>query len=1034
MAKYSNHQNVIRSLVILFITAGFFQLGYAQPSFSKTFSPNTIGPGSTSTLIFTITNGSGSPITSLTFTDNLPAGVLIATPAVASTDCGGVLTAPNGGSVISFSGGSITANSSCAISVNVVSNTLGTHTNISGDLTSSAGNSGTASDELMVTTDRPGFTKSFSPQTVDLGETSNLIFTVDNTANSSPVTSLNFSDNLPTGMVIANPSNAFTNCFTAPFSANLTANSASDLITFSSLGTAANPVVGANASCLISVDVLTTGIGQLENTTGDATATVNNTTFSIGKAGDILTVIRDDLHIQKTFMDDPVPPGGTVNLQFTITNFDRDFSATTISFTDDLNAALTNMTAIGLPINDVCGPGSSISGTSLLTLTGGNLGAGLSCTFNVPVQIPAGAAPGTYTNTTSMVTAQVDNNTREGNEASAPLFVSPTPIFSKSFLDDPVVPGGMVELEFSITNTSSTSSLTDISFTDELTTFIGFPISATLPPAGSVCNGGTLTIVSCGTECETLSFSEGSLSPDATCSFSTTIDIPSDQPGGTYLNTTSMITGMIQGDAVSGNPAEDQLQVASAPKITKEFTNDPIQPGDPVQLLFTINLSGNATTNATNISFTDDLNATLAGMTLTSVAANDCGGAVGGAGTGNLSFTGGSLAPGSTCTILTTLSTPPASPNGVYPNTTSNITAVESGLNVTGSPASDDLTIAPILFSKEFIDDPVIAGGTTTLRFTIENTSADAITNMSFTDDLESDIMGIMATGLPANNVCGNGSQVSGTTIISFTNGTLGANSMCTFDISLQIPGGTPDGIYNNTTSSLSADIGGSTLTIPPATDLLEVKSKVLQMVKEYTSDPVDPGVNTSLQFTITNLDPSNSVTDISFSDNLSASLSGLAATGLPINNVCGAGSQIAGTNIITLTGGSLNPGASCMFSVTVSVPANAPRGSFNTNITSALSGEVNGLAVNGDPATDDLKILSIIPDCTDNILNINDQILGTTMATDSFHAIDQIIASGTVTSNRNLTFKAGNNIEFLTSFTVNAGAILTNIIENCPN
>jgi hypothetical protein len=94
-----------------------------------------------------------------------------------------------------------------------------TFMNTSGDLTSSAGNSGTASDNLMVDIDRPGFSKSFSASTIEIGQRSTLTFTINNMANgafSSPY--IGFTDNLPTGMEIANPTNASTDC-TGPLTA-----------------------------------------------------------------------------------------------------------------------------------------------------------------------------------------------------------------------------------------------------------------------------------------------------------------------------------------------------------------------------------------------------------------------------------------------------------------------------------------------------------------------------------------------------------------------------------------------------------------------------------------------------------------------------------------------------------------------------------------------------------------------------------------------------------------------------------------------
>ena len=62
--------------------------GFVITGFSKTFAPDIIGPGSTTTLTFTIDNSlQGLPAEDLAFTDTLPAGVTIATPASASTTC-----------------------------------------------------------------------------------------------------------------------------------------------------------------------------------------------------------------------------------------------------------------------------------------------------------------------------------------------------------------------------------------------------------------------------------------------------------------------------------------------------------------------------------------------------------------------------------------------------------------------------------------------------------------------------------------------------------------------------------------------------------------------------------------------------------------------------------------------------------------------------------------------------------------------------------------------------------------------------------
>ncbi|MGJ8669948.1 MAG: choice-of-anchor Q domain-containing protein, partial [Oceanococcus sp.] len=127
-------------------------LNYPAPAFSKQYAPDSIVVDGNSTLSFSIDNSANNGAASaLDFSDNLPAGQLVATPANASTTCtGGTLTAVAGTGVISYTGGSVGPGVSCTISADVTATAIGTQVNTTGDLTSSAGNSGTASDSLTV--------------------------------------------------------------------------------------------------------------------------------------------------------------------------------------------------------------------------------------------------------------------------------------------------------------------------------------------------------------------------------------------------------------------------------------------------------------------------------------------------------------------------------------------------------------------------------------------------------------------------------------------------------------------------------------------------------------------------------------------------------------------------------------------------------------------------------------------------------------------------------------------------------------------
>lgn len=957
-------------------------LSEVAPIFTKTFSPDTIGPGSTTTLTFTIDNtGNGlHGEDMLAFSDTLPAGVTIADPANAVSNCGGTLTAPDGGGTITFSDGQVGLAESCTISVDVTSSTAGTHRNVSGDLTSSAGNSGTATDDLTVDTTLPGFTKSFSPSTVPLGGRSTLTFTIDNTTNASNVLNLDFTDNLPTGIVIANPSNASTTCGTATIPPTLTADAGTSAVVLDSNGTAGFPAVAAGATCTVTVDIIATASGELDNVSNELLANF----ISAGKASDTLDVSVTTIAIQKDFVNDPVPPGGTVQLDFTINNFDRNFSATDVGFSDDLAAALTGLTFGSLLSND-CGGSVSGVGTTDILLTGGTVSPEGSCSISASLSVPAGAIPGTYTNTTGAITATIDGSPVVGNMASEELFVEPVPLLTKEFLEvgtlapDPVINAGDdVVLRFTVTNTSMTSMATDIAFIDELTDggpftgFLPFPVTVTLPPVPDPpCGAGSsLALVSVGTDRQGLELTGGSLAaaPGAgdSCTFDVTLTTPDGLGPGLYLNTTEEITATVDDDTRTGDPASDTLTVIAAPSLTKAFTDDPVAPGGMATLEFTLSYPDEATGDATEITFTDDLTALtppLAGLSATGlplVLACDPDGPGGNPGTGTLTessgvltFADGTLSPGESCTFGVTLDVPAAADSGSYSNSTSAVSATVEGLAATSAAASDDLSISGLTFTKQFLDDPVIAGDTTMLRFTIDNMHpTDDATITFFTDNLQAELTGLAATGPPTADTCGG--DLSGTTFLIYTGGSVMSGQSCTIDVDVLVPVAAADGTYQNVTSSLAATQGVA-ITVSPATDNLTVNSNLLQLTKEFTDDPVAPGGTVTLEFTLTNLDSGQAASDIDFTDDLDAALSGLTFDSI-VSNDCGATVTGQTSTTITVDGASLSAGGTCTVQTSLTVPAGAPEGAF-TNTTSGLTGMIGGFAVTGDPASDDLVI-----------------------------------------------------------------------------
>jgi hypothetical protein len=121
-----------------------------QLTISKVFGTSPIGLGSTTSLSFTITNpNAGLSLTGVGFTDNLPAGLGVATPNGLTGSCNGTLaTAAAGSSTISLAGATVPASASCTFSVTVVGKGIGVQNNTTTNVTSNqsgAGNAATAS-------------------------------------------------------------------------------------------------------------------------------------------------------------------------------------------------------------------------------------------------------------------------------------------------------------------------------------------------------------------------------------------------------------------------------------------------------------------------------------------------------------------------------------------------------------------------------------------------------------------------------------------------------------------------------------------------------------------------------------------------------------------------------------------------------------------------------------------------------------------------------------------------------------------------
>lgn len=966
-------------LSVLIAAAPSVRSGEVPPNFTATFTPDSIGPGSGSVLRFDITNNA-VPVTGLSFTATLPAGVTVQDPnglVVEGIDLsseGSSVTAVEDGSSITLTGGRLGASQSGFIEVLVTSSTPGMHTLPAVTLSSSHPDAMTSPTDLTVATDRPGFTKSFGAEgPINVGERTTLTFTIDNEGNGSQAYSMTFTDNLPTDLVVADPPNVVNNCVDGFYTGGIVvATPGSSTISLISGGGLDVAAVAAGAVCSISVDVVATGAGRMENVTGELSSEVSSVSRSGGKAGAVLDVnVPTDLLITKSFIDDPVAAGGNVTLEFTLSNRDRNFPATGVAFTDDLNAALTGLTFDSLISND-CGGSVSGVGTTTIGLTGGTVPAGGTCTIRVSLAVPGGATPGTYPSVTSAVTGTIDGSGVTGNTATDILHVANAPIITKEFLEvgtlNPVTvaaAGSDVVMRFSISNPSTTSGATDVAFLDDLTAWLPFPVSVTLPPVPDppLGAGSSLSLISLGTDRQGLQLTGGSLAAapgaGASGSFDVIVTLPSRLSSRTYTNTTESVTGTVDGAPVTGNSASDTIDVIGGVQLTKALLTSAVEPGGTATIEFTLRHDEQAPADATNIAFTDDLDAWITGAVNASGTQSDiCGVGSSVSGTSTLTFSGGTLAPGEVRTFTVDVTIPGSTTVGTYSNTTSSVTADVAGLSVSGAAGEDDLLVSPLKFTKEFIPDVVLPGETVTLRYTLDNLAGTVAADITFfTDSLAGAISGLAATGSPTMNDCG--SSVSGTTFLVATGGSVPAGESCVIEIPVLIPPGASNGTYPSVSGTLAANINGDAVLLPPAIDGLVVDDDRISLTKSFDG-PVTPGGTVTLEYTLTNLDATNPVLDIAFTDDLDSVIPGLVSISDPQNGICGSGSSLEGTGLLTFAGGILAPGASCTFNVQVDVPGMAAGGIY-PSVSSDLTGMVSGLSAVGEPASADLVVRPVI-------------------------------------------------------------------------
>ncbi|MBK6395487.1 MAG: IPTL-CTERM sorting domain-containing protein [Betaproteobacteria bacterium] len=802
--------------------------------------------------------------------------------------------------------------------------------------------------------------KTFTPDAVAAGQPSKVTFYFLNN-NIVDATSVQFVDPLPSPMQVAPTPNAVSNC-----GGTLTAVPGATSVSFTG-GTVPKAVGTTPGQCELSFDVIVATANVLINSVpaGEVTtsqgpnsqaaeATLNVTGLApiVGQKVFSPTFVHGYLPQNST----PIPAGGKSSVTITLNN-PNGVALTNVTFTDNLPSTThpsSPVAAGGLVVSPIPNGSTTCGGTFVpvagaksVTLTGGTIPALGSCNvkFDVVAESPAVNAQGNVTNaipaggvttyegpTNATFSAQINRQTGAN--------------LGKSFSPSTIANNGTSLLTITVRNYTA-SPLNNIGFTDNLPA--GMEIATPAQPAfaagdcqfasSTVASGFSVTALPDGTS---IGVSGGSLvaAPNSANPAQCTIrvNVTANNAGTTNLTlANTILTGTWDGTfpypAASANLI---VQPTSRITGTKSFNPGTVFQGQAS--LATVVLTNDSGVALTSFGFVDNVNSTMGGapgsvkLAAAPAPTNDCGMTAVIDGSSNvITFTGGSLAAGASCTIT-------------FPVQTFNNTATGNRTNtiavnaVTGTPPAGDpvknliaiagtlVVTAPATASKGFSPSSVPAGTDSLLTITVNRpNNAPAWANFTITDNLPAGhtISPVVAT--PAGTACvGTLTAPSGGTTIQFASTTPPANNaFCTIRVNVRTPAGSA-GVATNTITPgqfvVSYVGGGSYSNNANITANITRVTASVTLTKSFDPAVVDlMGTSTMFLRIVNTAGNAINLTGVNLEDHLPAGLV-LAAVPNPqfTGTGCSLGTLVAtpGDNKVTLTNASVNANRICTIQV----------------------------------------------------------------------------------------------------------------------
>jgi len=900
----------------------------SPPVVEMALSPDTVGIGGNTELTITVDNTvNPGPISQLAFTLPMPAGVTV---RALSSECGGTLTTENNGSLLRFSGGAVETSSTCEIKALVTQNIRGPHDLTIDDFTSEVGPSAPAFTTLFTSSELVlGFSKRFVPDLVPLGGRSTLIYTIENQGTVDAY-NLSFSDFFPPGIAIATPPSVSTNC---P-GISITAINGTQAIEVSP----EDPIpLPAGETCTLTLEVVGVAPGLHLSVSSNLTAVraIGGDPVSGGLAVAELEVIDPssilNVSFEKEFLDNPIAPGESGTLLFSITNNSATDTITNLRFTDDLEATLSGLVATEIPTS---------GGAIVQTGFDGDAGGGgplitEAWDYLDRIENENGNSDG----------YPVDQNGNAWN--SVGFDVATSTIGPWESEDVPIQVGGID----------------------------GFPGAPDLLfGIGAAANGQNLITTY-------LFRNTFEISADQLTETEWLANYLLDDGGVIYINgtevfrTPSMPAGAIETTTLSGLGDESGFStgnlnlsgvlVEGTNSIAVEVHQNTLESSD---VGFQVQLLPGSQAVAGGFTYVDDPFQGTPDPDFSSGEVDPTGGFQGGAlrvQTGGQNFFANFFSPESSGgwsreftleeTALTTinfryrLNVAGDFDNNEYGEAVLTVDGIRYGngpdnslLRFNGS--SDNQAESDSGWREASIEIPLNAGTHTLVIGAYANrTTSETEVAQAWFDNFSIEV--------PEINIepCGPGSSISGTNLLLIEGGSLAPGQTCSFPVEVTVPVNAAFGPHLNVTSRLSADVNGEPKIGLPATDTLVVEPVAPTISKAFTPNAISAGGQSRVTYTIDNTASAIDARDLAFSDVFPEGLrmaGGDVAPGiaLPVETFnCGEGgifSLSSSTNTFTLSGNAVVPaGAICTisFEVATSNASAGTYGSTTSELTSSL-------------------------------------------------------------------------------------------------